>query len=88
MKNLRKNLQRGDNPEFVTVLREGHNVGLSLNGSTSITIIQDEVYKCSYDTGGKSAELILELPDNKRVYTFFSGRFRVSYKNEVKKCKF
>lgn len=89
MKNHRKNLKRGDKPEFVTVIKEDHNVGLTtIEVSTTITIAKDEVYKCSYDTGRTSAELVLELPDNKKAYTFFTNRFRIAYKNEVKKCKF
>lgn len=83
-----KKPQYRDEPKYLTVLADGDYVGLTKGNSVSTTIYKDEVYRCSYnDKGNTSVDVILELPSGERAFTFFSGRFRFSYKNEVKLCK-
>lgn len=82
-----KKPQYRDEPKYLTVLADDNYVGLTIRHSVSIAIYKDEVYRCSYDKGNTSVDVILELPSGERAFTFFSGRFRFSYKNEERLCK-
>lgn len=80
--------KKGDKPNYLTVLYDEQCVGLVTGESVITTIYKDEVYRCSYDRGDSSVDVILELPSGKRVFAYFYRRFRLSYKNEVKLCKY
>lgn len=79
--------RRGDEPNYITVLHDERCVGLDIGESVSTAIYKGEVYRCSYDRDESTVDVILELPSGKRAFTYFYGRFRLSYKNEVKLCK-
>lgn len=80
--------KKGDEPNYLTVLYDEKCVGLVTGESVSTTIYKDEVYRCSYDRGDSSVDVILELPSGKRVFAYFYRRFRLSYKNEERLCKY
>lgn len=72
-------------PKYVTVIRNAGVFGLNDLGCT-IRMCRDEVHKTILDDIPSGAKIGLHRGDEKS-FGFLSNRFRVSYKNEVKKCK-
>lgn len=72
-------------PEYVTVIVDTGVFGLASFGCR-IRMHKDEVYKTILNGIPDDAQIGL-YECTEKAFGYLSDRFRVSYKNEVKKCK-